>query len=158
MAKPVRIKEMRDCLNKWLPKEAEMKADSSPGKNKEATAAAEEARQENAVVELAELMELVGNNEEAIDSILSKIPPAAWEVVEIIEKGLEANDLATIGDAGHKLKSSARSIGANQLADICQGLEEAGQAADQKSMEKLVPKLRPAVEAVVAFIEDRTKG
>ncbi len=135
-----------------------MKADSSPGKNEEAAAAAEEARQENAVVELAELMELVGNNEEAIDSILSKIPPVAWEVVEIIEKGLKSNDEATIGDAAHKLKSSARSIGANKLADICQALEEAGQAADQGTIEKLVPKLRPAVEAVVAYIGERTKG
>ena len=158
MAKPVRIKEMRNCLNKWLPKGVEVKADASTGEDEGAAAAAEGDTPDNAVVELANLMELVGNNEEAIDSILSKIPPAAWEAVENIEKGLKANDLAAVGDAGHKLKSSARSIGANKLADICEGLEEAGQAADKKTIERLVPKLRPAVEEVIAYIKERTNA
>ncbi len=122
---------------------------------KEPAAASEGDNSNDAVVELAVLIEMFGDDAEMRNAILSEFPPAAWEGVAEIESAYDAKDWAALGAAGHKLKSSARTIGANHLADICEALEEAGRAGDEKTINKLMPQLRPAMEAVVAFIRGR---
>ena len=52
--------------------------------------------------------------------------------------------------AGHKLKSSARAIGANELADLCQALEKAGKAENWGEIEALEPQL----DALMARVEE----
>ena len=155
MAKPVRMKEFRECLKKWLPKAAEEKEQASPQEDQEPAAASEGDRPDDAVVELDVLIEMFGDDEETLKSILAEFPPAAWGCIEELDSAYDAKNWAGVGDAGHKLKSSARTIGANQLADTCEALEEAGKAGDKKTIKKLMPKLRPAMEAVEAYITER---
>jgi len=81
--------------------------------------------------------------------------PAAWEAIGEIESAHSAGDWAGVGDAGHKLKGAARTIGANQLADICEALEKAGKAGRDKNINKLMPKLRPSMEAVEVYVRGR---
>ena len=158
MAKPVRMKELRDCLKKWMPKGAELKAEA-PSREEEGAAAASEIGQTGeAVVDLNVLIELLADDETAINSILSKFRFAVWEDVGKIESGHKASDWTAVAEAGHKLNSPSRMIGANQLADICEGLEEAGKAGDEKTIKKLMPKLRAAAGAVEAFILGREKA
>ena len=95
---------------------------------------------------------MFGDDEGKLSLILSEFPSAAWKVVGEIESAFKAKDWAAVGAAGHKFKSSARTIGATQLADICEALEKAGKAGDDKTINKLMPKLRPAMEALDAYI------
>ena len=155
MTKPVRMKELRGCLEKWLPKAMGEKAIASPRDDEGAAAASEGGKPDDAVVELGVLIEMFGDDEETLKAILSEFPPAGWECVEEIESAYEAKDWAAVGAAGHKLKGSACTVGANHLADICEGLEQAGKAGDKKTIKKLIPKLRPAMEAVAAYITER---
>ena len=48
-----------------------------------------------------------------------------------------------LGELGHKLKSSARTVGANHLADICQGLETTCKSGDQDEAVRLYESLGP---------------
>ena len=110
---------------------------------------------DDVVVELDVLIGMFGDDDELVNSILLEFLPAAWEIVEETENAYAAKDWAGVCDAGHKLKGSTRTIGANPLADICEALEKAGKAGDDKTINKLMPKLRPAMEAVDAHIRGR---
>ncbi|MBT7951290.1 MAG: Hpt domain-containing protein, partial [Gammaproteobacteria bacterium] len=57
-----------------------------------------------------------------------------------------------VKEAAHKLKSSARSVGANGLADTCAALETAGKENDLKTMELLVPTLDPTFDDIKNYI------
>jgi CheY-like chemotaxis protein len=56
-------------------------------------------------------------------------------------------------DAIHKLKSSARAVGAVELAALCQGLEEAGAAADLERIGGLHARIGAAMREVTAYVE-----
>ena len=57
-----------------------------------------------------------------------------------------------VKDAAHKLKSSARSVGANVLADVCVALESAGKATDWAAIDSLAPKAQDEFREVEEFI------
>lgn len=57
-----------------------------------------------------------------------------------------------VKQAAHKLKSSARSIGATELADVCQSLETAGKEEDWELIDERVPKVDQLMEAVESYI------
>lgn len=151
MAKPMRKKEFRECLKKWVPKVAE----EAPSEAETKAVPSAKEGSDDLVVKLDVLIEMFGDDVEILNAILSEFPPAAWEVVAEIESAYDAKDWVVVGAAGHKFKSSARTIGANQLADICGGLEEAGKSGDEKTIKKLMPRLRPAMDAVDAYIRGR---
>lgn len=61
-------------------------------------------------------------------------------------------NLAQVGALGHKLKSSSRTVGANALADLCAGLEQAGKSGNKKTVETLHAKLAPLFAEARDFI------
>ncbi|MDX2504477.1 MAG: Hpt domain-containing protein [Gammaproteobacteria bacterium] len=52
----------------------------------------------------------------------------------------------------HKLKSSARLVGANALADLCLALEVAGKSIDWSEIDSLMPELPSEMDLVTDFI------
>jgi HPt (histidine-containing phosphotransfer) domain-containing protein len=67
---------------------------------------------------------------------------AAW-------KGRSAE---AITRGAHKLKSSARSVGANALADLCGRLESAGKDGDWSVIDSDIASLEPLMSDVERFI------
>ena len=62
-------------------------------------------------------------------------------------------DAADIKAQAHKLKSSSRSVGANELADTCLALETAGKEEDWGAIDELAPKLEPLFNDVKGYVE-----
>ena len=156
LAKPVRMKELQACLKKWVPFKAKEETREPPSEaDTKAVPPANEGA-DDLVVEPEVLIEMFGNDDELVNSILLEFLPVAMACIEELDSAHGAKDWAGVGDAGHKLKSSARTIGANRLADLCDELEKAGKAGDDKTINELVPKLRPVMEAVEAYILGRT--
>ncbi len=55
--------------------------------------------------------------------------------------------------AAHKLKSSARSVGATELADLCLALETAGKAEDWSEIDEAAPRLEGVMKQISNYIE-----
>ena len=55
---------------------------------------------------------------------------------------------------GSRLSRSARSVGANELADLCQTLETAGKAEDWDEFDQAAPRLPSTVQRVVEYIDN----
>jgi HPt (histidine-containing phosphotransfer) domain-containing protein len=58
-----------------------------------------------------------------------------------------------VGALAHKLKSSARSVGALALGELCAELEQAGRLADAESVAVLLPRFEQALLHVDAFLQ-----
>lgn len=58
-----------------------------------------------------------------------------------------------VAKAAHKLKSSARSVGAVELADLCLKLEMAGKADEWNKIEEAAPRLSGVMDSVTQYIE-----
>ena len=81
------------------------------------------------------------------------VEPATSNVGEILA-AVESQSANDVGAAAHKLKSSSRSVGANELADLCQALETAGKAEDWDEIDKAAPRLSSTIQRVVEFIDN----
>jgi two-component system sensor histidine kinase/response regulator len=66
---------------------------------------------------------------------------SAMETLAEMEKAFIKDDVKSISQQGHKLKSSARAIGATDLAEKCEIIEKAGKVNDLATIENLLPEL-----------------
>jgi HPt (histidine-containing phosphotransfer) domain-containing protein len=80
------------------------------------------------------------------------IEPSTANVHEILAAYGERSAKG-IASAAHKLKSSARSVGAHDLADLCQKLEAAGKAEQWSDIDAAAPQLGGVFGTVVEHIK-----
>jgi len=53
----------------------------------------------------------------------------------------------------HKLKSSARSVGALALGELCAEMEKSGKAGDMAALAMLLPRFERELASVEGFLE-----
>jgi len=110
--------------------------------------------QDGPVLDLAYLREMFPGDDDTIRQVVeSFVEPARGYVAEILA-AVEAGDAATVGETAHRMKSAARAIGANPLADLCLALEKAGKSGDWDAINRDAPALRPAYDRTAAEIAE----
>ena len=124
LTKPIKLDTLRSALERWLPPP---KAPARTG-----TQQPIEAPEADSLLDPTVLLKVVGDDPALHRHFLGKFLKMAPSMVAEIETALDASDLAAACAASHKLKSSARTIGAHALADACYVLEQAGKAGDQR--------------------------
>ena len=111
-------------------------------------------KKDNTAVDTSVLKDMFGDDDEMFREILTDFVAPSEEIVEEIKKAFSNQSSEGIKQAAHKLKSAARSIGANSLADLCAELETAGKEDDLARSGKAMPELEPLFQAVKAYIEN----
>lgn len=99
------------------------------------------------------LTEMVGDDPALHKALLSQFVPQTSDIVAEVDAAFADNSAEAVGALGHKLKSSARYMGAIALGDICEALQNAGEADDWAEIQKLVPQLHDVFDQTVASIE-----
>ncbi|MEX1994236.1 MAG: PAS domain S-box protein [Steroidobacteraceae bacterium] len=122
LSKPAQLKELQAVLERWLPAAGE----THPQEHKLAAAAADSTQ----AIEPGVLAGLVGSDEAAIERILGIFRDSLPETVTEVREGCQSGDAARVRNATHRLKSSARSIGALRLGQICAELERASRTGE----------------------------
>ena len=172
LSKPLEMDKLKKTLAKWMPASAtaliepdviieeiteepiiEKKAPSESELEPEETpAAALAASSDGPAINDRALKDMFGDDDDTFKEILGDFVDPSKGIVEEIKNAYEARDAQAIGAAGHKLKSSSRSVGANTLADLCQNLEKAGKAGEWETIDELMPGLEPALSHVMDYI------
>ncbi len=122
LTKPIRLQALQDALGQWLPR-----PDVSSAPMTVPTSVPGPAR---SPIDVAVLQGFVGDDAETLDGLLRHFSGELCAVAHAIGKAAEAGDWHGVGALAHKLKSSARTVGALELGDICASLEDAGRLGD----------------------------
>lgn len=162
LIKPASLQQLKQALEKWLPHLAieslihphDSISSSSDqicvGNTDENPALA------NVSVDdwdVAALKWVVGDDPDMQRMFLELFLSTAEEQIIMLQTALSKADLQLISSVAHSLKSSARSIGAVRLGDLCEALEIAGKSVDAESCKSLMAELLPAFAAVEQSIK-----
>jgi len=98
------------------------------------------------------LKDLVGDDTVMITGLLHDFRMSALKIGAEILKTLDAGRTGETGAAAHKLKSSARSVGALRLGQLCEQIEQAGKAGDNPALAELTPLFEAELIAVDNYL------
>ena len=139
VSKPIAMLALVDALKKWMPPPRDESQASSPP---DAAAAIDERA----------IKDTFGDDDSTFKEILLSFVSPSRSMIDEILAARERRSADTVRDAAHKLKSSARSVGANKLASICVALESAGKTGDWDTIDTLASEARDAFSKVEAYI------
>lgn len=133
ISKPVELEALKDALEKWVPREV---ADAEKRKQVQL------ARMDRgSVIDLNVLQQSVGNKPEMHRQLLKSFAKSLIGATDDIEDAFSWRNHIKLAEAVHKLKSSAKSMGAMELGDLCQVLENAGREKNWSEIESAMPVL-----------------
>jgi signal transduction histidine kinase/CheY-like chemotaxis protein/HPt (histidine-containing phosphotransfer) domain-containing protein len=105
-----------------------------------------------AAVDVGVLEDLVGNDPAVIFDLLQGFQDNAGRTAELLKAACSAGDMATTIEQAHRLKSSARTVGALVLGALCEEIETAGKAGASDTLAQLLPVFERESDAVNAFL------
>ena len=166
LSKPLEMEKLKTTLKKWMPvsataMEPELEEPDEEEIKTEQPVAEEAPVEENAAKDSAAdapaideraLKDVFGDDEETFNEILKDFVDPATDNAEEIETAYASRSADGVAKAAHKLKSSSRSVGAHDLADLCQTLEMAGKAENWDEIDKVAPNLPGVLQDVTDYI------
>jgi PAS domain S-box-containing protein len=138
LAKPIPLALLKEMLSKWLPAQ---------------TDSVQTGRVATAAVNPQALEPIIGSDPALIVEFLQDFVPTARRGVTDIQAASGKRSAGGIAAHAHKLKSAARTIGADALADLCERLERAGKESDWATLDAASARLEVEFAAVKRFIQ-----
>jgi len=164
VAKPVEPEALFAMIAKWLPQpQPAAPADKSPAEdlpdeaikdNTDLTTVPTNAASPDSPVDLEVLAKIFGNDTARHLDILQKFVSQTQDIVTEFTTAYQRRDAQQISFCAHKLKSSARTVGANQLAELCYDLDVAGRNADWAGIDRLAGEIQPAADRVGEYVSN----
>jgi CheY-like chemotaxis protein len=153
LTKPTPLAELEEMLHKWLPIKAP---------DMESVAVGERAiHSTKEPVDVSVLAALIGDDQALLDEFLIDFQASASAIALALNAACATANMAQAGALAHKLKSSARSVGALKLGALCAQLEAAGLAGDGPALDLLMRSFAnemAAVDAAITSITTRVEG
>jgi len=106
-------------------------------------------------VDVSVLVGLIGDDPEVVSEFLGYFRTGSVSIADEIRTAAGSGQLAAVGAAAHKLKSSARSIGAMALGELCVQLEHAGKGGQGDAVAQLLPRFEAELGAVNDYLDSR---
>lgn len=125
-----------------------------PSSDQPASAAlpSQAAGNELAVLDLRVLEEMVGSEPEVVRDFLQQYLASARNIMAEVRLGHATGDLARVGGATHRLKSSSRAVGALRFGDLCAQIESAATRMQAEEVSASIPALELAFVAVESAV------
>jgi HPt (histidine-containing phosphotransfer) domain-containing protein len=96
----------------------------------------------SSVLDLSELNALFGDDVEVLNQLLGEFVTSLDQGIAAMLSGFDVDDFEGVRGEAHKLKSSARTVGAHTLADLCLELELAGKAKEGPALKNHLASLQ----------------
>ena len=143
LSKPAPLEKLKAVLNRWLPIAAEPMPDLT----------APLAPQAASPVDVSVLETLVGDDVAVVREFLHDFRVNSARIAAELRAACQGGQATAAGAAAHKLKSSARSVGALALGGLCSEMEQAGKAGDNETLAALLPRFEQELVAVEACLD-----
>lgn len=149
LSKPTPLEDMRAVLQKWLPAEAPADPQGPEGEGGTSVQPGPAA----GPVDVEVLKRLVGDDPATIRGLLQDFRRGAEETAAALKRACRDGQTAEAGALAHKLKSSAGSVGAMGLAELCAAMEQAGKAGDAPALAGLFVRFEAELAAVSRHLD-----
>ncbi len=146
LSKPVQLEQLKLMLEKWLP------GSKQTGKQKESLQQSP-VTSAKAVVEIDVLKSLVGDDQAVINEFLQDFLGSTRKIAEQLRNAVVNNQIDEAKFAAHKLKSSARSVGALSLGEWCAQMEAAAKQGEVEKLAVLLPDFEQELVQVERYIK-----
>jgi len=149
LSKPVQLEDLRAMLEKYLPNRKLIEATQS---DSQPTLIDSKAESTGIPLDIHVLEQLVGNDPAMVKEMLLDFYTSAGKIAAELHVAYQANQLTTVGSLAHKLKSSARSVGALALGEVCAQMEQAGKNNDAKALADFFPTFDTLMISIKAYL------
>lgn len=105
-----------------------------------------------AAVDVGVLEDLVGNDPAVIFDLLQSFQDNAGKIAGLLKAACSIGDMPAIIGHAHRLKSSARTVGALALGALCEEMETAGKAEAADTLARLLPVFERELDTVNDFL------
>jgi PAS domain S-box-containing protein len=151
LSKPAPLESLKAMLDKWLP--SPMPQFVNAAALSDASTALLTSETALKLVDVSVLVALVGNDPEVINDFLQDFRHSATLIATELKTAFTAGKAAEAGALAHKLKSSARAVGALGLAKLCVAIEQAGKAGQLEVLAELLPRFEDEIIAVNNYLD-----
>ncbi len=154
LSKPVPLADLNAMLEKWLPTAAPASQSADAAALLDASPVASAER--NVVtkpVDVSVLAAQVGGEPEVLKEFLYDFRSSATRIAMELKIAYTAGQSLQVGALAHKLKSSARSVGALALGSLCVEIEQAGKAGQVEALTLLLPRFEAEIAAVTEYLD-----
>jgi two-component system sensor histidine kinase/response regulator len=148
-SKPAPLTELKAVLDQWLP----AAPIARKGNNLSPTTAIPQPAASPVPVDVSALKMLVGDDPTTIHEFLQDFRASAAGITVELRTACAASHTKDAAAAAHKLKSSARAVGAAALGELCASIEEAGKAGDSGDLSRLLPRFDAEMAAVEVYLD-----
>ncbi|WP_239190842.1 ATP-binding protein, partial [Candidatus Nitrotoga sp. HW29] len=146
LSKPVQLTDLKSMLEQWLPT-------ADPSLNPTITPAMPDTpAMAIGPVDVSVLEGLVGNDPAVINEFLRDFRSSSARIAVELQTAFQLRQAAAVSAAAHKLKSSARSVGALMLGELCAEIEQAGKAGDIEALAVLLPRFEAEMVIVDEYL------
>ena len=160
IAKPVEPGNLFSTIIKWLPGLDDAPDSMLPKESPTANEANnpvvperfEHKTHQGSAVDPEVLSRIFENDHDTQQDLLQKFVLQSNEIFSEFETAFGQHDSDQVRFHSHKLKSSARTVGANSLADLCFALEKAAQNSNWTEINGLADDLKPTIEHVKDYV------
>jgi CheY-like chemotaxis protein/HPt (histidine-containing phosphotransfer) domain-containing protein len=153
LTKPLRLHQLQEALEKWLPADTVKNGASSE------KISANEKNGSHEAIDPHAMGNLLGTREHGLLAEYYKdFLDTSAPTVEQIQLAFRDSDLSGLSGLAHKLKSSARTVGANGLAECCLALETAGKEGDERTVNRHIALLPDLFNGIKEWIEIHYKS
>ena len=150
LSKPVQLEDLRLTLEKYLSGDKLAEKSKSTSQLPVQTDVVESIA---VPINVHALEELIGNDPEMIKEMLLDFRGSAERIATELRAAYQAGQFAAVGSLAHKLKSSARSVGALALGELCAEMEQAAKKNDAGALAVLLPSFDVQLMSVKSYLE-----
>jgi PAS domain S-box-containing protein len=149
LRKPVELAQLDETLGRLLPVAASgVRPTPLPpmgsGDDAEAPSARGGAAATARVLDLDQLARNIGAIDATAGRLLQRFVETTRPLLGDVERAFAARAAGSLREAAHSIRGAARTAGAERLADVCAGLEDAMKGEDWAQAAVLQPRLAPA--------------
>jgi signal transduction histidine kinase/CheY-like chemotaxis protein/HPt (histidine-containing phosphotransfer) domain-containing protein len=155
LSKPLQLTDLRKALEKWFPPAMPDRSAAEStvnGGTLPTPTAAPDARTGSGLIDIAVLQRLVGNDPAVINECLLSFRKTATKTSAELKAAYRAGQTAQVGAAAHKLKSSARSVGAVSLGELCASMEDACSAKTNIELDTVIHRFEAEIAALDEYL------
>ncbi|UJP06227.1 MAG: ATP-binding protein [Nitrosomonas sp.] len=152
LSKPVQLEDLRSTLGKYLTALVSVES-TGTGKSSAGSESVNSSESDEIAVDVNVLKQLIGDDPDLIGSMLSDFRISMDTIVAALHTAYDGEQWDTVGALAHKLKSSARSVGALALGETSEKLEQAGKNKNVAAIATILPSFDMQIKRVEAYLD-----